>query len=473
MTSTTGDAVHITGIHSTLPPRRLDRADIARTWGRDDSGLVAVCGPDEDAITLATNAASALRTGASPAVADVDVVIFASGLPARAGGSAAAVVATALGLEHARTLDICGSQRCLTQALAVATDVVRSRSEAVVLVVCGDDRTVPENQATEATTAHAGVALVISATPGAARIVGHASVSDPSPDRWATSDGAMHTAGERFLAQAVYPDLLVRAAAEPDVAAAVSGGAGVHVSATTPRLASRLGAVIAPDAASPSEHLWALGHTGTAHPGILLSHAIANGTTGQAHLLVTLGGGVDVLAIEVGEPGRASHDDGAPNVPLPYGTRLLHTGRLASRPATPTSSTVVAWRDAGAVTGLLGMRCGACQVRSYPRRPVCPNCQDHRDLASVRMVGQGTVVTATTDHLVAGVNPGTPESPTTMAVVEMDDGGRLFLPTTHGTTSTVGDRVRTVLRVAHDGGGFRHHHWRVAPVDNQIEQEMS
>ena len=456
--------VHITALAVQRASRRLSRSDVARTWGRDASGDLAVCGPDEDALTLSVGAAS----GLPPALVDVDVVVFASPASPRPGAACAATAAVALGLDPAvRTIDLAGSRRCFADAVELAADLVEAVPDRRVLVLAGDDRVVPLDDVAELERGHAGVAALVSADPGAARIVTAAAVSDAVPDRWLDETGATRTAGERFLATAVWPDQVSAATAEV-VGRDGADLAGVHVAASTPRLAKRLAALADADAATASPELWELGDAGAAMPGLLLAAALRRAVPGERHLLVTLGSGVGALLLEAGPDREAvTIDDGAPTAPLPYGLALRHAGRLVQGPSAPDASPVAAWRDVAAVVGLVGARCSACGQRAYPRWSSCPACSAIGPGVPVRMVGEGRVATFTTDHLVAGVNPGTPESPTTMVVVDLDDGGRLFLPAVAGTEPSVGQRVRTVFRVAHDGGGFRHHHWRVAPLDHE------
>lgn len=454
---------HLTDLAVQRASRRLDRAEVAATWGRTDRGLLAICGPDEDALTLAVQAAGNLPLG------DVDVVVFASPTSPRPGGSVAATAAVALGLgEDVRTIDLGGSRRCATEAFAVARDLLLAEPARRVLVLVGDDRRVADDHADEAAVGHAGVAAVVSTDPGAAELVAIGSASDAGPDRWTDTAGAMRTAGERFLAQAVFPPALDRAVSSTTLATHLEGITGVHVAAATPKQAASLAGRIARDADTAAADLWTLGDAGAAMPGLLLAAALRDAEAGERHAVVALGSGADVLVVTAGAE-ASSHvivDEGRATR-LPYGLYLRHRGRMVVGPAFPDASPVVAWRDQEAVVGLVGATCEACDARAYPPRSSCPTCQAPGPGRPVRMAGPGHVATFTTDHLVAGVNPGTPESPTTMAVVDLDAGGRVFLPTVHGMAPTVGQRVTTVFRVAHDGGGFRHHHWRVAPLDRE------
>jgi hydroxymethylglutaryl-CoA synthase len=451
-------AAHIQCLATYRPERRLLLSDVGVVWGLEGAGEIRVAGPDEDAVTLAVSAAAALPAAL---LAACTTVILARPIGAEGSGDGAAVVAMALGLPAAiRTFEVTGSDRCFLSALEVAAAFVRASADDAVLVVAGDDTRVPPGSPAERRHGHAGAAAVVSARPGAAEFLGSASVSVPVPDRWFGPDWARRDGGERFIATTVAAEAM--AALRDTNADGVRPADRLLVALPERRLADRLAAAAArPHGADPAA--WDHGTPGAALPAILLAHAIADARPGERIDIVAFGSGATRLSVEVSDPAAVSNVVPEPGPAVSYSTFLRSAGSLGPPLSAPVASPVPATRDIGATLGLLGGMCDACGATYYPSRPACASCGSNVGLRSTRLVGPATVITSTTDHLVAGVNPGTPESPTTMVVAETSSGARVFLPAVHGYVPDVGETVTSVLRLAHLGGGFRNYHWRYAP----------
>lgn len=451
--------IFLTSIVAYRPGRRLLLADVARTWGSEAKGEVRVCGPDEDAVTLAVTAANALPKAE---VASCSTVILARPGPSFGSGDGAAVVAAALGLPpRVRTFEVAGSDRCFSAAVAVAVALVGSRGDEAVLVVASDDTRMHPGSPAELRHGHGSAAVIVSRIPGAVRWLGSDSASVPVPDQWYGPDGSRHDAGERFLAMTVVPELLAHL---PDT----SGSTGTNprdvvVALPDPRIADRVAAAIGARTGGARE-AWVHGAPGAVLPAAVLAEAVASTTLGGIVELLAFGSGATRSTVEVLDTSRVTRMVEPAGPDLPYAMFLRSGGVLEPPVSSPAASPVSAWRDLDVTLQLMGGMCRVCGVTYYPRRPACASCGAHDRAKPVRLVGEATVVTSTTDHLVAGVNPGTPESPTTMVVAETDEGARIFLPAVHGSFPAIGSRVRTVLRLAHRGGGFRNYHWRFAPA---------
>jgi hydroxymethylglutaryl-CoA synthase len=452
--------IHLTRLAVHRPSRRLSLEDVARAWGTAASGELLVAGPDEDAVTLAVAAGAAL----DGSLEDVSTVILVRPLTAHGSGDGAAVAAAALGLPAAvRTLQLAGSDRGVTTAISVAADLVRSGSDVSVLVLAGDDTRMPPGSIGEQRHGHGGAAVLISRVPGAARLCSTAAVSSAAADRWFSEDGTRQDAGERFVATTVLPPLLAALPTWPDEVPPAS----LQIALSDLRAATRLAVSRGGVRERVAAVAWQGGAPGATLPAALLVEAVAAGQPGELVEVLAVGSGVGQVRVEVRDPTLAVPARRQVGPELPY-TAYLRAGGLLSPPyEAPAASPVTAWRDLDATLRLHGMRCTRCATVSYPRRPACPGCGSSGPTTPARLRGEAVVVTSTTDHLVSGVNPGTPESPTTMIVAETADGARLYLPAVHGSAPPIGSRVRTVLRLAHLGGGFRSYYWRFAPVGDE------
>jgi uncharacterized OB-fold protein len=97
----------------------------------------------------------------------------------------------------------------------------------------------------------------------------------------------------------------------------------------------------------------------------------------------------------------------------------------------------------------------------YPQEIVCMGCHAAGTTVDHKLRRAGTVFTFTIDNLAP-----VPEHPMPMVVVELDDGGRIYL---QGTDCADGDiavdkRVRLTYRRLHQAGGNRNYYWKVRPA---------
>lgn len=462
----TGAGVHLTALALELPDRYLRTSDVDGAWRArdvDDGGTgPAVVGADEDVVTMAV--AAAMRLGLEEAP---DALVVVTPAPPRRRYSAAAVVAAALGLPRSTPLtDVGGTHAAGVTALRDAALAVRA-GLGEVLVVVADAPVAPPGEGGEGRWGHGAFAALVSTRPGVAELLGFATASDPAPQWFDDARGVVQDAGERLIALSELPGLASDASARVLGAAGVAGAEvdAVAVSLPSPRLASRLAGSLTPgaDVDAVGAKAWGDGFSGAAMVGPLLAALADEGGAGSTVLLAAAGGGIEVALLRVGEveplpPGERVRR------PLPYAEHLRRRGLLDRPIPQPDASAVAAWREQDALLRLHGERCPDCSTVRFPLGGACPGCGSTAEGEHERLVGDAVVVTATRDHLVALVNPGTPENPTTMAVLETPVGARLYLPVVDGLDVEVGDRVRTVFRLSHDGGGWPNYHWKAAPA---------
>ena len=110
---------------------------------------------------------------------------------------------------------------------------------------------------------------------------------------------------------------------------------------------------------------------------------------------------------------------------------------------------------------LYGTQCLRCGTRQYPIARVCIACQNHDSLQEVPLERTGQVFTFTRDHLY-----GAADSPTIMSVVDLDQGGRLYIQMTDVDPEDVriGDDVVLTLRRRKEGPTMHHYYWKCRPV---------
>ncbi len=119
----------------------------------------------------------------------------------------------------------------------------------------------------------------------------------------------------------------------------------------------------------------------------------------------------------------------------------------------PFTSQASARRERGATYRLEARRDPGTGEVIYPPPPAVASAM----LEPVRLRRSGVVHTLARDHVFPMGGP------LTMAVVDLDGGGRFYGQVVPGSTVEIGERVELVLRRIHSGGGLPHYFWKVSP----------
>ena len=129
----------------------------------------------------------------------------------------------------------------------------------------------------------------------------------------------------------------------------------------------------------------------------------------------------------------------------------------------PRGSAVTYWRDINIVLNFHGGRCRTCGAVQYPIPRLCGECATKDQIDEVKLAKTGTVYTFTLDHLDAGkyVNVPVPR-----LVLDLTDGGRVFLSMTDGDPQDVkiGMTVEIVFRRLHEASSFHNYYWKCRPL---------
>ena len=469
-----------------LPRLRLPRARIAEAmgWLRPESstpsGARSVCNWDEDALTLAVEAARECVRAAGTAPRIGSVSLASTTLPF-ADRSNATLLAGALDLpEDVETADVAGSLRAGTTALAQAA---RRSDGAARLVVASDARVArpgsPQEMefgagaaallvtdAANDTRQAPALASILATAHRAADFVDHYRMQGESFDysleeRWVRDEGLLklvpEVIGQTLCAAGIEPARIDRIV--------VGGSAG-----TASRIAKLAGLGHARLQDGLREDC---GDTGTAHPLLMLAAALEEGAPGEQVLLVGFGQGVDVLLIRLAAarpaqgPRAVSSALARRRTEAHYARYLAHAGLLevdfgmrAERDNRSAQS--VAWRKHRALTAFVGGRCQSCGTVQFPRSRVCvnPECRKTDTQADHRLADSlGRVKSFTEDWQAFSPRP-----PCVYGNVEFEDGGNLMMELTDVDSSeiAVGARVRFMFRIKDRDAlrGFRRYFWK-------------
>lgn len=447
--------VRILAVGAAAPALRLDAADVGAAWDRGGRGTVAVCGADEDTLTLAWEATTRALDAAGLTPDAVDALHWGTSRPPFAEGPSFAFLAAAIGCDtrvggslHA------GSPHAGMEALLGAADAVAAGSARLAVVVVSDAVRPGPGTGFEARCGAGAAAFVLAADGGHAALGARVTRTRPFVDRY-RGDGENDNR-DLYDARLFREEIFL-----PIVGEVIDALAALDPTAwSLPDPDGRLGKVVAGRAgagAPASAAVYAaVGDTGSA--AALLGAATAMDAAGTVAVVGTGGGrttGV-LLHLDGPVPGAARTADAlGGGRPTSYSRTLRVRGQLTATGETvpmgvpPESAMFV--RGADEMLGLLGGRCEDCGTVSTPPsiHPACIACGGPK-LEPVAVARAGTVHTYVVNHTM----PAPFEAPLGIAVLDMDDGARLMLQVAgDGSDLAIGTRVTLVLRkYAHERG---------------------
>jgi uncharacterized OB-fold protein len=413
--------------------------------------------PDEDAVTLAAEAALAALDGTSEPPA---ALLFATASPPYEEGGSAQPVAELAGLPaQLFTADLTSSARDGLAAVRLALALCAAGAGPVLAAAAHVRR-----PGGEADSGDGAVALLIGDGEGPAGLRAGPVHTEELRERWRLpGDTSPREADPSFTGEfgsARVARLVATAAAQPErelVGAPAGSGDRAAGEATNRALL-----VSAPNSRSASRAERALG--GPGDPAVART-----GVLGAAHPLLRLLCGLDRAGTSIAAAGGLADaidfepGDGAGSL-AEHARSAASGGRDADEPVPvpsgegfdPYASAPRAWRERTADLRLEGARYG--DELFYPPPPAPPPGHLEQEPRPQRLARSGRVLTFTRDHVYPGGDL------TTMAVVELDDGANFYCQVTMGDEVSNGDRVRLVPRRLHAGGGAVQYFWKATPA---------
>jgi hydroxymethylglutaryl-CoA synthase len=451
-----------------VPYRRLQRSDIAKTFGSvgggagGGKGTRSVASYDEDTTTMGVAAARAALRGAAGVVPDA--LYFATTDPAYLDKTNATAIHAALRLDSDRpAFDFGGAARSGVGALRTAL-----AGADVTLVVTADLRTGLPTGPDEAAGGDGASAVLVGDDthgPVIAEYLGAGAATEEFVDRWRTpGDHRSKVWEERFgetkyvpLGEQAWNAALKATALTPESVdrLVVTGLNARAVRALTRRLGVDTSRVVDDLTAT-------VGNTGTAQPGLLLASALEQAAPGEVLALVVLADGADVLLFRTTDalPARVKvtsvADQVAAATDMPYGKFLAWRGMVTveppRRPGPARVSSSAASRSEDWKFGFVGSRDDDGTLRLPPAPGGTP---------APMADALGTIVTFTVDRLAYSPSP-----PVVFAVVDFDDGGRFPLELTDVDADDVhiGDRVEMTFRRLFTADGIHDYFWKARPA---------
>jgi 3-hydroxy-3-methylglutaryl CoA synthase len=475
-----GGSIGITSYGVFIPRCRIARSVIvdAHAWALP--GLKALgrgertfCSWDEDAITLAVQAARDCLAGRHDA--PVDVTLASTTAPF-ADPQNTSVLSQVLRLGDAVTgQDVSGSSRAGLRALAQALEMGSANAR---LVVASDCRRAKPGSTQELTYGAGAAAFLTGEHDVLARYLGSYSAAAPFVDHFRQSGEKYdYYWEERWIRDAgvapIVPAAVARLLTRIDIPVArvawfgLAGAPAGSDAMVAKTLGLPAGCVV-PDLQGT------VGDAGAAHALLLLAGAIERGKPGDVIVIAAFGAGCEALAFEIAEGGARPAAGleaaiGRKTVETSYPKMLSFAGELRLDWGPRSETTIKAslsqqYRSAPQLLGFVGGQCGACGQVQFPALPTCVNCAAPGPLIPYPLADQpARVATVSADWLQYY-----PAPPLYVGLVQFDVGARALMEIVDvpPTGIEVGMPLRFAFRVkAHDE--LRHYSryfWKAVPA---------
>jgi hydroxymethylglutaryl-CoA synthase len=464
-----------------IPLWRLARGSIADAWrGASSGGERSVAGHDEDALTMATEAA--IDCLGDRARHRVDALYFASTTSPYREKECSTLVATAADLrDDILTADFGNSLRAGTAAFRAALDAVASGSARQVLVTASDCRTGYPRSADEQSFGDGAASLLIGRTPrSAVTVEGSYSLCNELYDVWRLDhDTYVRSWEERFIIEHGYIENTERAVSALLQSHALSARdiAKAVLYAPTARAQQALARRLGLDSRTQLQDLLItdVGITGCAHVLLMLVAALEEARAGDRILVASYGSGCDAFLLKVtGETKRSKRRQRRVNEYLDskrplsnYVKYLSYRGLLDTQPGEPFRlfpSATTSWRERNWATRMHASMCNNCGTVSFPIERICYHCRSKDDFKEVRLSDKkARVFTYTLDSLAGrGDDPTIPQ----IGVEFRLRNARAYLLMTDCDPGEVrvGMPVEMTFRRLYEGAGMYNYFWKCRPI---------
>ena len=466
-----------------VPRRRLERRAIAdaHAWMAPSlkglaKGRRAYCNWDEDAVTMAVEAARNCLTGRPRET--IDKFCVASTTSPFADLQASGIAAVALRLPATCEIaDVGASQRAGVGALAQG--LAASRGNA--LIVASDRPRARPAGVQEMTYGAGAAAFLLGSENVAAELIGHASEVALFVDhfraageaydyyweeRWIRDEGYLKL-GVATIRRALQGSGVAAAQVDHFIFAAPLRGAAAAVAKASGIEAERVADGLDEDC----------GYSGAAHPLLMLANVLDNASPGQVIVVAAFGQGCEALvlrttdAIAAGRPrtsvaaliSAGATDAAYLRMASFYEEIAPDFGMRAERDA--KTALTEQYRSAEQVYGFVAGRCGSCGTVQFPQLAYCVSCQaPAKGFAAVDLADEDArVLTFTADSLAYH-----PAPPFYLGFAQFDVGARLLMEFVDVDPDhfDVGTPLRMCFRIKERDvqRSYDRYFWKAAPI---------
>lgn len=450
------------------PPDRLRAETVADAWGRfEAAGIDATAVPaaDEDALTMAWEAARRALDAGDVDAGDLGFMAFATTTPPVEEADLTARLASFLGVDGATTHVFGGSTRAGTRALVAALEAAPNPG----LVVAAD---CPRGEPADARehAAGAGAAAFVVGPDAPAPVLDRGEATAPFPGTRFRERGDDRVRGLDVTAYDRRAFREVTTAAVDELGVDAPDAAAIQ--APDGALPYRVADVLGTDAetVAANETVSKVGDTAAASVPLSLALALGDGPGLVLGVSVGSGAGADALLFRADEPVPLAADVDARGEDLSYPATLRRRGEIT--PGEPAGGgahvSVPSWqRSLPQRHRLVAGRCPDCDAVAFPPEGACPDCGSLAEFTEVRLPRTGEVEAVT--RISAGAAP--PEFAEQQArggdfgvVVVQFDEASVPAQVVRGDPA-VGDRVEAVVRRVYTQEGVPRYAFKVRGLE--------
>ncbi len=467
----------ITSIGPYLPKYRVSEKMINEAWGRPGGRGERTTGYfDEDSVTMGVSAVSACLD--DQALTETEGLYFSTTTSPYREKLASTTIAMILNLPpETRTVDIGNSLRSGTSALLSAIDSIRSGSLKRALVIASEcGRTDSPGGMNEGLWGDGACAIALGDEGVLLNVLGAVSYSDELTHYWRRSgDDYVQSEDIRFPQVMGYARIMESALAQLLKRFNVQPRDFARVVIDAPDGRSHQGLIkrfgFDPKAQVQDLMHSSIGSTGTVHPFLMLAMTLRSMKPGDKILLGSYGDGSDLLILEATERILSCQNQWDPKSILQKKELISsYTKYLSFKKVFETdnpnyySSISGMLRERDRFSRMIGGRCKVCGFISTLPLRVCPECRKKDQFENVKLSRKGTVFTFTQEWYYPS-----PEPPTTLAVVDLDLGGRVYCQMTDCSNPSIvkiGMPVEMTLRKYHEAINLPHYYWKCKPISS-------
>lgn len=455
----------ITAWGAYIARHRIAPAALGGRKPAEDGPERAFAWADEDSVTMAVEAAR--RCLAGKARDGIGLVAFASTTHPYEEKQGAALIAAVLGLPAGvRSVDIGHSLRAGAQALALASDAVRSGSISQALVIVADCRQGAPGSELERSGGDAAVAFLLGKDDVVAELAATGQQTEEIIETWRRAgDRFTHGWEDRFATQ--YGQLSPAELAAKALPAAQAERIWAF-SATSARSLTTLAKSVAAAPVKDSPLILSkAGFCGAAHAPLLLAAALDAAEAPGEIALVAHGDGAEaqVWRVIAPRPATTVADTLADGEPIASAAiwRAARKLDVTEYPAADDQgiSATIHFRERAENNRLQGQRC-SCGEPQFPKGRVCIRCggKDQFTPEDFAETG-GRLVTYTLDAFFPSPTP-----PTAVGIVQVDNGPRIYMQVTDlgRATPQLGMALRFAFRRIHTVGQRPNYFWKAVPA---------
>jgi 3-hydroxy-3-methylglutaryl CoA synthase len=466
-----------------IPRLRLSRKAIAEahSWAVPSlrglsKGSRAICGHDEDVITMAVAAASVCHARDESAVSSL--LLASTSLPF-VDRQNASLIAEALGLsEDLHTADIGGSQRAGTSALIQALQGHNQSS----LVVASERRHCKPASTLEISSGDAAAAVQVGRDNVIAKFLGAHTISRDLVDHYRSQSTEFdYCLEERWIRDEgllkIIPQTVSRLLNKIGVKADQIQRVIIPVNdlRTAQAVAKKCG--LDPETAQDTLQE-SCGDSGCARPLLMLARALEIAEAGEKILVIGFGQGCDALLFETTQQISRIRDNKTIQAELDKGVadsnylRYLSFNGLidmdwgirAERDTRTAHSAYYRRRDS--LTAFVAGKCTACGTLQFPKTKICvnPQCQQMDTQIAESMRNKiGQIKSFTEDQLAYSLSP-----PFMYGSVRFENKAALMMEFADFNPGelTLGAKVQMAFRIKDrdELRGFHRYFWKAVPV---------